>query len=252
MDQEKIGKFIAELRKKNKMTQQELGEKLGVTDKTVSRWETAKYMPDLSLFPLVSKELGVSVNDLMSGQVVDKQEYQETFEKNIVKTISKVDKNNRNWNIGYTVLLTFISLVLLWFIGLIVAENVKWDFKYNSEIMRVVMDEQGLMFEIDKPTQSIDYKTIIYETSEKEKIGIVFITAKENIKTYFERKNSYKNCIDLTACGGSGSRIFYESPNFPNNFQVYYTKKSFKHILNANNKELEKIIEKSNLMYESK
>ena len=58
MNQEKIGKFIAHLRKEKKMTQQELGEKLGVTNKTISRWENGDYMPDLK--PL-SKELSISI-----------------------------------------------------------------------------------------------------------------------------------------------------------------------------------------------
>ena len=79
MNQEKIGKFIAELRKNKKMTQQDLAEKLGTTDKSISRWENGKCMPDLSLFPLLSKELEVSVNDLMNGEIVDKKEYQETL-----------------------------------------------------------------------------------------------------------------------------------------------------------------------------
>lgn len=73
MDQERIGKFIAERRKEKGMTQEELAQKLDINNKTISRWETGKYMPDLSLFPLLSETLGVTVNDLMSGEVVDKR-----------------------------------------------------------------------------------------------------------------------------------------------------------------------------------
>ena len=62
MDQAKIGKFIGELRKEKKLKQAELAEKLGVTSKTVSRWETGKYMPDLSLFTDISQILGVTPN----------------------------------------------------------------------------------------------------------------------------------------------------------------------------------------------
>ena len=62
MDQKKIGKFISEKRKELKLTQAQLAEKLGVTDKTVSRWENGNYMPDLSLLQQLSKELNVSIN----------------------------------------------------------------------------------------------------------------------------------------------------------------------------------------------
>lgn len=61
MNQEKIGKFIAHLRKEKKMTQQELGEKVGVTNKTISRWENGDYMPDLSLLKPLSKEPSISI-----------------------------------------------------------------------------------------------------------------------------------------------------------------------------------------------
>ena len=60
MDQIKIGKFISELRKEKGMTQEQLAVKLGVTQKSVSRWETGKNMPDLSLLQLLSAELGIS------------------------------------------------------------------------------------------------------------------------------------------------------------------------------------------------
>jgi len=87
MNQEKIGKFIAQNRKDKKMTQQELGEKLGVTDKTISRWENGNYMPDLSLLKPLSKELGISINELLSGARINKEDYQDKFEENVLNTI---------------------------------------------------------------------------------------------------------------------------------------------------------------------
>jgi len=72
MNQEKIGKFIAECRKKNKLTQEHLAEKLGVTSKSISRWENGKTMPDVSLFSPLCKELKITVNDLLSGEIVEK------------------------------------------------------------------------------------------------------------------------------------------------------------------------------------
>ena len=75
MNQEKIGKFIAELRKEKKITQSELAEKLGVTDRSVSNWENGKNMPDLSLFKPLCDILSISINELMSGEKIDNKEY---------------------------------------------------------------------------------------------------------------------------------------------------------------------------------
>ena len=77
MNQEKIGKFIAKCRRKKDMTQRELAEKLNVSDRTVGNWENGRNMPDLSLFKPLCDELDISVNDLLSGEKVTQQTYQE-------------------------------------------------------------------------------------------------------------------------------------------------------------------------------
>ena len=92
MDIIKIGKFIAENRKKKGMTQEQLAEKLGVTSKTISRWENGNYMPDISLLKPISKELDISLNDLLSGEKVNNEQYQEKLEENILNTIDYTNK----------------------------------------------------------------------------------------------------------------------------------------------------------------
>ena len=92
MDTIKIGKFIAEKRKEKKLTQENLAEKLGVTSKTISRWENGNYMPDISLLKPLSEELGITLNDLISGEKVDKDHYQEKLEENIINTIDYTSK----------------------------------------------------------------------------------------------------------------------------------------------------------------
>lgn len=106
MNQEKIGKFISECRKNKKMTQSELAEKLGVTDKSVSNWENGRNMPDLSLFKPLCDILEISINDLISGEVVDLEKYQEKFEENIISTIDYTNKklNQKNNIIGIIIL----------------------------------------------------------------------------------------------------------------------------------------------------
>ncbi len=87
MNQEKIGKFIAQARKNKKMTQQELAEKLGVTDKSVGNWENGRNMPDLSLFKPLCDILGITMYEFLSGERLKKDEYQDRFEENIINTI---------------------------------------------------------------------------------------------------------------------------------------------------------------------
>ena len=87
MNQEKIGKFIAKCRKDKKMTQSDLAEKLGVTDKSIGNWENGRNMPDLSLFKPLCDELDITINELLSGEKLKKEEYQEKFEENIINTI---------------------------------------------------------------------------------------------------------------------------------------------------------------------
>lgn len=102
MNQEKIGKFILECRKNKKLTQSELAEKLGVTDKSISNWENGRNMPDLSLFKPLCDILEISINDLISGEKVRKDKYQEKFEENIISTIDYTTKkiNEKNNVIG--------------------------------------------------------------------------------------------------------------------------------------------------------
>lgn len=92
MNQEKIGKFILECRKEKKLTQTELAEKLGVTDKSVSNWENGRNMPDLSLFKPLCEILDISINDLISGEKISKDKYQEKLEENIITTIDYTNK----------------------------------------------------------------------------------------------------------------------------------------------------------------
>ena len=98
MNQEKIGKFIAENRKAKKLTQSELAEKLGISDRAVSNWENGKNMPDLSLFKPLCDILGISINELMSGEEISNKEYNEKLEENFINTIDYVNKKNIKTN----------------------------------------------------------------------------------------------------------------------------------------------------------
>ena len=87
MNQEKIGKFIAENRKKRNLTQADIAEQLGVSNRSISNWENGKNMPDLSLLKPLCEILNITINELLSGEKLNQTEYQAKFEENIVNTI---------------------------------------------------------------------------------------------------------------------------------------------------------------------
>lgn len=91
MNQEKIGKFIYECRKKKKLTQEQLAEKLGVTSKSISRWENGNTMPDYSLLKDLCNELDISINELLSGEEIKESEYMMKAEENFIYLKKKVD-----------------------------------------------------------------------------------------------------------------------------------------------------------------
>ena len=88
MDQMKIGKFIAVLRKEKGLTQEQLGEKLGVTNKTISRWENGNYMPDVEMLSMLSKEFGVSINELISGERLLAEDFKKAADDNLVTALN--------------------------------------------------------------------------------------------------------------------------------------------------------------------
>ena len=123
MDQIKIGKFIAECRKKNNLTQMQLAEKLNITDRAISKWENGKAMPDSSIMLDLCNELKISVNELLSGEMIsmgNKSEKQEQLLLDITKEIEQ--KNKIIWTsmwvimgVSMTALLAgvFISALLI-------------------------------------------------------------------------------------------------------------------------------------------
>ena len=117
MDLDKIGKFIALNRKNKGLTQEQLAEKLGVTNKTISRWETGKYMPDLSLLKPLSEELGITLNELLSGEKIKEEKIVENTERNILNTIDysskKVENEHKKISIILMILCAIISISAL-------------------------------------------------------------------------------------------------------------------------------------------
>lgn len=115
MNQEKIGKFIKDKRLELKMTQKDLADKLGISDRAISKWENGRGVPDVSLLSDLSKVLDVTINDLLSGGVVKKEEYQQKFEENIMNTIdTKIKKENKILKLVLYCIFTLVFLLVMY------------------------------------------------------------------------------------------------------------------------------------------
>ena len=109
MDQIKIGRFIAERRKINNLTQAELAERLSITDRAVSKWENGRSMPDSSIMLALCKELKISVNDLLNGEVVDMENYNEKNEKVLLEMAKEVEQKNKTiWTAMWAIMIVSI------------------------------------------------------------------------------------------------------------------------------------------------
>ena len=120
MDLLQIGKFIAELRKEQGLTQEQFGEKVGVTNKTVSRWETGTYLPPADVLLSMSEMFGVSVNELLSGKRLADEEYKQAAEENLTQTIKessftlkdKIDFYKKKWLKDHVAIMIFIGVCI--------------------------------------------------------------------------------------------------------------------------------------------
>lgn len=110
MDPILIGKFLATLRKERGMTQEELGEKIGVTNKTISRWENGNYMPPVEALLELSELYGISINEILTGRRLSMEDYKKSAEEHIQVSLKKYHFL-RNLLLGILVVATFILTV---------------------------------------------------------------------------------------------------------------------------------------------
>ncbi|MCI8352258.1 MAG: helix-turn-helix domain-containing protein [Clostridia bacterium] len=118
MEQAKVGKFIAECRKNKNLTQAELAEKLNITDRAISKWETGKGMPDSSIMLELCNELDITVNELLSGEVIKMENYNKKAEENLLEMKKQKEETDREMLrlevvIGYISTITFLVLVFI-------------------------------------------------------------------------------------------------------------------------------------------
>ncbi len=127
MDMQKIGSFLAALRKERNLTQDELGAQIGVTNKTISRWETGSYLPPVEMLQTLGDTFGVSINEILNGERISDGNYKDISEQNIKSALTKSDsviakhRKIMNWVIAVVVAALYITISLI---------TLKWQYTW--------------------------------------------------------------------------------------------------------------------------
>ncbi len=116
LNQEKIGSFISSRRKAKGLTQKQLAESIGVSDKAISRWETGKGMPDTSIMPELCKALDININELLAGEPLSNEEYPRKAEKIMMNLMKDSENKQKEKNSMLTAFLTGIALLIFYFL----------------------------------------------------------------------------------------------------------------------------------------
>ena len=167
MNQVKIGKFIAECRKKNNLTQMQLAEKLNITDRAISKWENGKAMPDSSLMLDLCKNLKISVNDLLNGEIVKMENYNENTEKLLLEMAKQKQEADKRL-LALEILIGVFSVIIMF--GFILPAA----YLQMSDWLRVCLVITGFIFFF---------------------IGISFALRIEQIAGYYECKKCHHRYV---------------------------------------------------------
>lgn len=183
MDQKKIGIFIADMRKEKGLTQAQLAEKLNVSGKTVSRWETGRNMPDYAVLEDLTDVLGITVNDLIHGERIIREEIVHEYDHNLVEVLKEYKqlKRAKNTILILLLILALVTGVVAWFaIGVVfsVATMTSAQMEVNTDIAhyneyigpdsrreyrdKCDMDESIFPAQITEDMHVADYKMVYY------------------------------------------------------------------------------------------
>jgi len=137
MNQTEIGKFIAKCRKGKNLTQAQLAEKLSITDRAVSKWETGKSMPDSSIMLELCEILGITVNELLSGEEVDMENYEKKADENLI-ALKRKDENNMAKNVIISIIFSItllVGIMVCLICNIAISGNLTWSLIPVSSIV---------------------------------------------------------------------------------------------------------------------
>lgn len=160
MDIIKTGEFIAKLRKDKGLTQEQFGDKMGVTNKTVSRWETRKYLPPADILLLMSELFDVSINELLAGQRLSDDEYKQTADNNLTEALrsssfttkDKIDFFKKKWLKDHIFIMIVIGICILGVLaaGIILHNPILCSFSVILLLLGQIWRNNAMMAYVEK------------------------------------------------------------------------------------------------------
>lgn len=185
MDPMKTGMIISDARKKLKMTQKDLADKLFVSDKAVSKWERGLCFPDISVLIPLTETLNISLYDLLRGEKVNKEEVEETLKNTINYSNNEVDRKKKKY-----IIISSISIFIIVVISMIIIFVIN-----NDRQLSGIIDRD----EIHSINYYSDYKTIISdENQEKLELIILKLPLKWKERTFRTKANEIEIDYDVT------------------------------------------------------
>ena len=254
MNQIKIGKFIAQCRKEQNLTQTQLAEKLNVTDKAISKWETGKGMPDSSIMLELCQKLQINVNELLSGERLKSENYQEKVDENIVCITKEAEKNKKIKN---RIIIIFLILVLVFAIGIIaisIYNNAEVDIAYDERIIKCEIVDDNIICSCEGLSLVQFYHIEVNNNEET----YMFITGKmllqNKVRSHFETWDSMAQLNNGENSKFSSKVTIDKNKDIldcKDKIKIYYTDIPFEEIKEAAEDDLMEIIKKSHLICEN-
>ena len=253
MNQEKIGKFIAKCRKDKNLTQGELADKLNISNKAISKWETGRGMPDASIMLELCAYLGITVNELLSGEKLEEEEYKEKANENIINMAKESEKNKKVKNKIIIVLTIVIIFSILLLITNVIYRNFEITLEYDNRLIKCETNNEDIICSFS----GISLVTLYSEYINIDGETLIFINGKmllqNKIKSHYESWDSMAELNSGNNTSFNTEIIINKSKDIEDckeKIKVFYTKTNVNKIKSLGKEELQKVIEESDLMLE--
>ena len=254
MNQEKIGKFIAKCRKEKSFTQSELADKLNISNKAISKWETGRGMPDASIMLELCAYLGITVNELLSGEKLEEGEYKEKANENIINIAKESEKNKKVKNKIIIVLTIIIIFSILLLITNIIYRNFEVTLEYDNRLIKCEINNEDIICSFN----GISLVTLYSEYINIDDETLIFVNGKmllqNKIKSHYESWDSMAELNNGNNTSFNTEIIINKNKDIEDckkKIKVYYTKTNVNKIRSLGKEELQKVIEEADLMFEN-
>ena len=254
MNQEKIGKFIAKCRKEKSFTQSQLADKLNISNKAISKWETGRGIPDASIMLELCTYLGITVNELLSGEKLEEGEYKEKANENIINIAKESEKNKKVKNKIIIVLTIIIIFSILLLITNIIYRNFEVTLEYDSRLIKCEINNEDIICSFN----GISLVTLYSEYINIDDETLIFVNGKmllqNKIKSHYESWDSMAELNNGNNTSFNTEIIINKSKDIEDckeKIKVFYTKTNVNKIKSLGKEELQKVIEEADLMFEN-